>query len=392
MRILSILIDARKQWGGPVQSVSEVVRMQHAAKLAPCVVSLKRPGELGAFEPPGTLLLFEPSAPARFGNSAALIRWLEENARQFDLVVVNEIWSVMIQRAMRTLRRLQVPFIVQPRGSLDPSDLQKKWLLKEILGRLIVGPNLAGAACVLAASKPEGERLNTFGARVPIEVLPHPIAPKVHGDRQAFRDRLGFAPDDFVLLFLSRLDPKKRVELLLAAFEQVAAQLPQARLVVAGGGQPGYVEGIKRRMAQSPFAARMHFAGFIGGAEKQDALAGADLFVLPSNFENFGVAVVEALQAELPVVVSKGVQIWQEVAAAGAGAVFEGGAAPLAELLVEIGQSPPRRREMQTNAAALGQRYTPAKLTDRYLSLWHKYARQPRQSGDATHPRPTDAP
>jgi glycosyltransferase involved in cell wall biosynthesis len=119
------------------------------------------------------------------------------------------------------------------------------------------------------------------------------------------------------VLFLSRLHPKKGVELLLEAWPSVRRVRPGARLVIAGAGEPRYMASLRR--AAGGGVGGIEFVGFVAGEAKAACLAGADVFVLPSFNENFGIAVLEAVAAGLPVVVSPGVQLgpWVESRAVG---------------------------------------------------------------------------
>ena len=372
MRVLNILIDIRKIWGGPVRSVGDLVRIQRDLGMTPVVLGVDRGGEVALFEGAESVIRCAPSFPGRFSNSNAAIAWLKANIETFDLVIVNEVWSVMVQRALALLRRRGVPYILQPRGSLDPYDLRKKASFKALLGRLVVAPNLAGARCILAASAVEKERLNTFGASVPVEVLPHAISPLPPGKRSTLRDRLGFGARDVVFLSISRFDPKKRLDLLLQAFVGTRKLVPNARLLIAGDGPSAHKKALKAMAAASPCAGDISFLGFLDGTGKQDALAAADIFVLPSDFENFGVAVVEAMHAGLPLILSTGVQIWKDVVESGAGIVFDGTAKDLRDGMASLASDENRRRLMGRHAATLAEAYSPEKLSAAYLSLWRR--------------------
>jgi len=374
MKILHLLIDVRSSWGGPVRSVRDLVRIQRSLGIEVCVVSLKREGTVEEFEG-ARVMTFPPSFPSRFGNSSGAVQWLRENARQFDLALVSEVWSLFIQRAMSVLRECGVPYVVQPRGSLDPSDLKKKQKLKQILGPLFVRKNLEAAKCILTASDAESERLETFGAKVPRRTLSHPVRPNPPGNRQRLRAEWQVPPEMPVFLYLSRIDPKKRVHLLLEAFDRAAAKLPPCRLLIAGDGNPALVATLQEQAKSMACGKEIFFLGFQGGERKSDLLAAADVFVLPSEFENFGIAVVEALHAGLPVVLSTGVQIYQGIVAAGAGLSFGDSAVDLAEILVRLGTDAGLRWTMARAAATYAPHFSPERLAPVYSAFWSSMAR-----------------
>jgi glycosyltransferase involved in cell wall biosynthesis len=374
MKILHVLIDVRGTWGGPVRSVKELVKMQRKLGFEPTVLSLDRAGKAEEFEGAASVLTFAPSFPERFGNSNLAIQWLREHAQEFDLVIVSEIWSFLNQRAMSVLRGMKIPYIVQPRGSLDPSDLRKKGLLKKILGALIVRRNLEGANCILTASRLEETRLESFGARVTRKTLPHAVESSVLGDRESTRAEMGIAAESVVFIFLSRVDPKKRVDVLIEGFSK--AGIADAKMWIVGSGDEQLVRKLKKTASETPKPESIDFLGFQAGERKRNLLAGADVFVLPSDFENFGIAVVEALQAGLPVIISRGVQLWQEIVEAGAGiAVESGDAAGLSEAMRLLANSAEKREEMGKRAREMGQRFLPEHLYQVYDGFWRSCAR-----------------
>jgi glycosyltransferase involved in cell wall biosynthesis len=149
-----------------------------------------------------------------------------------------------------------------------------------------------------------------------------------------FRARHPRLRDGKIVLFLSRLDVKKGIELLLDAFAAIQARVPGACLVLAGDGPAAYVESLKAHAHAVGIASRVLWPGFLGGEDKRAALADAEVFVLPSYSENFGLAVAEAMAAGLPVVVSDKVAIHADISRARAGLVVRCDARELAEALL----------------------------------------------------------
>lgn len=139
-----------------------------------------------------------------------------------------------------------------------------------------------------------------------------------------------------MILFLSRLDPIKGLNLLLPTFAQVREQNPGVTLVLAGDGDPAFVACLQQEAVRLGIASDILWTGFLAGEEKWAALADADVFVLPSYSENFGVAVVEAMALGLPVVVSDQVGIHREIAEAQAGLVVPCDIEELARALIQL--------------------------------------------------------
>ena len=174
----------------------------------------------------------------------------------------------------------------------------------------------------------------------PLKLSPPPIVEPngVHLDefdvlpaRGAFRStypQIGNAP---LIVFLSRVHHKKGLDLLVPAF----AKLPQkdAMLVIAGPDSDGYSEQVRKMIAEHNIVERVIFTGMLYGQDRVAALADADLFCLPSYQENFGIAVVEALAAGTPVVISDQVNLFNDVLAAGVGGVVPCKIEPLVDEL-----------------------------------------------------------
>src|SRR5205823_5894989 len=122
----------------------------------------------------------------------------------------------------------------------------------------------------------------------------------------------------FVVLFMGRLHYKKGLDLLIPAFAR--AGIPDSVLLIAGPDD-GYLRQAKKLVAENNLADRVKFTGMLQGEQRISTLANADLFVLPSYQENFGIVAIEALAAGTPVIVSDQVNLWPEIVAAGVGAV-----------------------------------------------------------------------
>lgn len=135
------------------------------------------------------------------------------------------------------------------------------------------------------------------------------MPPLIPDARARLRALIGVQGDRAVVVFMSRVHPKKGIELLL---EAAAAVSPPFDLVIVGSGEAKYLAELKRKAADR-LAGRIHWFGFKEGDEKWCALQGADLFVLPSYSENFGIAVLEAIACGVPVVISDQVALQDEV-------------------------------------------------------------------------------
>jgi len=244
---------------------------------------------------------------------------------------------------------------------------RRPWL-KRLSFRLIESRILKGSAGVHYTSEQEALEAQEWGVRHNRLVIPNPV------DLPAPADvRVRTLAARTVVLFLSRLDPKKGLDLLLPAFARVRAHHPEAVLVIAGDGDPAFVDDLKQQAHQLGLDSGVIWAGFLQGEKKRAAFADADIFVLPSYSENFGVAVVEAMGAGLPVIVSDQIGIHCEVARANAGLVVECAVESLESALTAALGDAPLRAKMGANAATLAKQFSPEivaqQLNDAYARI-----------------------
>jgi glycosyltransferase involved in cell wall biosynthesis len=243
--------------------------------------------------------------------SRGLARWLGKSVASYDVVHIHALFSFSSTIAARAARRSRVPYIVRPLGTLARYGMAQHPLLKKVSWRLVERAMIANAAAVHFTSTAERDEAMRL-AELSAEVVPLGIDIDAYSTERAATDRLN-------VLFLARIHPKKQLDVLLRA----VAAVPEMQLIVAGSGDAGYVEGLKRLAAHLGIADRVQWAGHLEGEPKKRAFAEAGIYVLPSLNENFGIAVVEAMASALPVVVSTGVAIHKEIEAAGAGIVAD---------------------------------------------------------------------
>lgn len=318
--------------------------------------------------------VFPRSWPEGRFQSAELGRWLHQAVPTFDVVHLHGVFHAPALHVRRACRSAGVPYVLSPHGQLDPFDLAKHRLAKQLYGPVAIRPLVADAEVVVLTTALEQERLVTYGAATRTAVVPLPVQAPGPGNRVGFRERHGVPPDAVVVLFLSRLDVKKGLDLLVAAL-QGPDRPDDVWLVVAGSGDPEVEADLTRSLAGTALGRRCVRTGFISGTDKDDAFAAADVFALPSRNENFGIVVIEAMAAGLPVVVSDETYVHADISAADAGAVCAAeDAASCRAALQPLLESPVARREAGRRAAALAAaRFAPgaatATMVDVYRSL-----------------------
>ncbi len=361
MKILQIVPSVSLVYGGPSQMVlglsSALVRAGAEVTLIttdangdidqdPLDVPLETPIDQDGYK----LIYFRCAPFRRYKFSTKLLMWLARHAQEYDVAHIHALFSPISSMAATVARQQGLPYVLRPLGTLDPADLRKKARLKQIYATALEKPNLANAAAVHFTTQQEATVSERFGVETNDWVFPLGVVLPESGPSP--RAALGIAPDRLVILFMSRIDPKKGFDLLIPALEQMIAAGQEFDFVLAGGNpqDPGYVEKIHQQIRNSPLGARSHLVGFVGGGEKTAWLETADVFVLPSYYENFGIAVAEAMTVATPVVISDQVHIWDAIQASNSGWVCECNVDSLAQSLTASLQDSTERQRRGQNA------------------------------------------
>lgn len=397
MRILQIVPSISLIYGGPSQMVRGFAQGLAAAGAEVTILTTNSNGDSGQSplavplgtpvqEANYTVRYFACSPWRRYKFSVGLLAWLYQHAHEFDLAHIHALFSPLSTAAATVARDRGLPYVLRPLGTLDPADLQKKKRLKQVYGRLFEAPNMAGAAALHFTSPIEAEVSHRFGTSTQDWVIPLGVQPPAalsEAERQSLLAQLGIPQNQPLVLYLSRLDPKKGLDLLLPALEQLTAQGIDFHLVLAGGNpqDPAYEQAIAQRVDGGVLGDRTTLTGFVTGSTKAALLGAADLFVLPSYYENFGIAVAEAMAAGVPVIVSKGVYIWPDIAASASGWVcdltLDGVIQTLTEALKDSAQ---RQLRGQQARAYARENYDWGAIAHQTLAAYHTVLSQPRSS------------
>ncbi len=286
--------------------------------------------------------------------------WLKENLERFDGVVIHGLWQWHGYGSYRMVRQ-RIPYVVFPHGMLDPyfkrafplKHLKKQvyWVAREY--RVLRD---ARAVCFTTPIERDSAA-ETFWPRRWNSVVVSFGTSEPPGDpatqREIFLTQYPGLRQHRFFLFLSRIHSKKGCDLLLEALGRVAPAHPDLDLVIAGPDEGGLRPELETQARRLGIHSRVHWTGMLEGDLKWGAFHAAEAFVLPSHQENFGVAVVEALACELPVLISDKVNIWPDIAHDEAGIVnadtAEGTYRSMAALLA---MQPEERRRMVSNGLA----------------------------------------
>ena len=252
-----------------------------------------------------------PLASVWNGHAQGLWRFLQRNASRFDLIHIHEPWHYSSCAAYVAAQRAGVPLMVSIHGAMMAGALrrkrQRKFLYLNLVQRRML--NAMGAVHTLAPA--ETQALSALGVRCPFFQAPNgvsremlraldaaPVSPLIERHPQLAGRR--------VILFLGRIIARKGLIPLAEAFIALARRHPDAMLLVAGEPQDDTAAQARAALHRAGLRQRAVFAGMLTGADKLAALRLADIFALPSQFEGFSAAILEALAARLPVVISAG--------------------------------------------------------------------------------------
>ncbi len=282
----------------------------------------KRPGFLKTF-PIGY-------GPRRLGRSPEMLRWLSERCSSGEVNVLHNhgMWQMNAVYPAWAVKSSNVQLVYSPRGAFSEWAMQHGSFVKRLFWPVLQRPAARAANCFHATAESEYRDIRRLGFTQPVAIIPNGIDLPIPHHRQECDQR--------TLLFLGRLHVVKGLDLLLPAWGAVQKAFPQWRLVIVGGddgyyGVSGYLGELMAKV-QALGLERVEFRGPLYGEEKLQAYRDADLYVLPSYSENFGMTVAEALAIGTPALVSKGAP-WADLEVNGAGWWFDVGVAPLVDCL-----------------------------------------------------------
>ena len=373
--VLHVIPSISTAEGGPARAIRVMERALSSAGV--CVTVLTTD-----FDGPGRRL--SDSAKGQAGNGVTrvyitrwtdaykiapgAIPWLWRNVGRFDVVHIHALFSFLSVVAGAIAFARGVPYVIRPLGTLARYGVtQRRPWLKRLSIALVEGPLLRRAGFVHCTSQAELEEARLQGIAFRGGVIPL----GVENASAKAEEPTAAAEREQKILFLSRIDPKKNVEGLLRAFALLAERRPNAVLLVAGSGPAEYLARLKSLAQELAIAGRVQWLGYVEGEAKAALLASAELFVLPSFSENFGIAVVEAMLAGIPCVLSRGVGIADESQAAGCSVVVAPEPAAIAAALVDLLGDGDRRQHMGRLAKAWAERaYSTETMATRLLDLY----------------------
>jgi glycosyltransferase involved in cell wall biosynthesis len=313
MRVLHVIPSLSPSSGGPSFALPAMARALSSFDVQVIAASTDDDGRgkhlqdirLGQITPQdGCGAIFFRKQTEFYKASLPLRSWLRRHVKEFDAVHIHAVFSFASLAAGHAAASAGVPYVVRPLGVLNRWGMEnRRKLVKALSFRLLDLPMLRKAAAMHYTSRMEMDDAARFGLEnlqrvIPIgmDLTPFDALPA----REVFSARFQETAGTRNILFLSRIDEKKGIDLLLAAFARLAPDRPDIRLIICGGGDPALVGRLQAQAVSLGLAGRVIWAGQVTGEFRLAAFSAAELFVLPSHSENFGIALLEAMAAGLP--------------------------------------------------------------------------------------------
>lgn len=261
-------------------------------------------------------------AHGKLSRHPEIISALEEELESADVLHIHALWEEIQHQAARAAQRMNKPYVLTPHGMLDPWNMRKSRLGKQLYLALRLRRNLDRASLLHFTTEIERRWVDRLELSPPamVETLGLDLSEFDNlPDRGTFRAQNPRLANKPIILFLGRIHYGKGLELLIPALAMMRRK--DAVLVIAGPDSGGYQANVERWIAEHGVRDRVIFTGMLDTPAKLAALTDADLLAAPSFHENFGLAVIESLAVGTPVIVSDQVNLHPEVTAAKVGAV-----------------------------------------------------------------------
>lgn len=384
MKVLHVIPSVATVRGGPSQAILEMVKALRKNDIDAEIVTTNDNGEdildvpLGKFinyqqVPVQFFPRFSPSIHAlrEFAFSRELTIWLWQNIRNYDLLHIHGIFSYAPTIAMAIARRQKVPYIVRPYGLLCEWSLQQKARKKKLYLKLIEKANLDHSQSIHFTSIVEQKEALPLNLTSSSFVLPLGIYPpqRILNAREKLKKHLNIPTDEPIILFLSRLHPKKGLDYLIPALSKLSDY--RFTFIVAGSGDSDYETEVKTLVTTHGIAEKTHFTGFVKGETKDLLIQGADIFALTSYSENFGISVLESLAAGTPVIITPGVALSDIVQQQHLGYVTELNINDIATTIENFLDHPQESKEMGYRARQfILDNYTWDKIASKMISVY----------------------
>lgn len=304
---------------------------------------------------PEVIEIDQPSGPLGFPTRSQTRRF-SEALMGVEVLHLHTPWEPANIPFARAALRAGVPYVVTVHGMLDNWCMAQKSLKKRIYLAIGARRMLERASAVHCTAQAELEQAQRWFPRGRGIVIPLVF------DLEPFRTLPGAEParkaiaaaktDEPIILFLSRLHEKKRVDIVIEMAKLLRDDGIGVQTIIAGTGESAYESALRAQVEREGLGDRVHLVGLVTGEAKVSLFEQASVFVLPTSQENFGFVLIEAMAAGTPVVTTEGVDIWPELKESGGAVIASAEARTFAAEVASLLKDDARRKAMGENARA----------------------------------------
>lgn len=389
-RVLQVIPVVGIRMGGPAVNVVElsgalrdagIESVVYATDVGSAPNALERVPLSAANLPAGAdeieLHTFKARPPHRLMYAPSMGGNLRRGVAGFDVVHIHSLFLYPQFAAFRHALAKGVPYVVAPCGALDPNLRYRSPRAKKLTDVLWQRRMLNRAAALHYKTDEERDLTADLAYAAPPVVVPNGIrweAFQSGADGRRFRERFLGGHEGPVVMNLGRLSHKKGLDVLIRAFALVRRGRPDVRLAIVGPDDEGLVPTLRGVATEAGVGDAVAFPGLLSAGERAGALAAADVWALPSSTENFGNAVLEALAAGVPAVLSPEINIAPAAAAAGAAIVAAREPEAFAGAIERLLDDPAERETLAGRARAFARGYDWAAIAPRMLAVYEEAA------------------
>lgn len=257
--------------------------------------------------PAASVSSFASLGPSRLCFSPAMRRAATDTRGVPEVLHQHGIWTAASEVA-NVWRGRRGPTVLAPHGSLEGWALRKSPLRKALALRLFEGRNLREANCLHATANAEVDNIREVGLEGPVALIPNGVSRnwiESTGDGERFREKAGIRLGERIVLFLSRITPKKGLPLLIEAWATQRCRLRGWCLLIAGTDEFSHRSALIAQVEAASLTESVRFLPPLYGPDKRDAFEAAEVFALPSYSEGSPMAVLDALGAGVPVLTTR---------------------------------------------------------------------------------------
>lgn len=391
MRVLHVVPGLSPQFGGPSKAVMQICKALNSKGVKADIVTtnadvrgvlrvkLNTPVVIDEV----TVYFFNSPFLRKYGFSLTLVKWLKKNIDNYDLIHFHSFFSCLLLPILSLATKNKKPLILRPCGMLAPEVLKRNYdgiissyisyIAKSIFLK-IVKPYIKKISAIHYTA--EDERISSKPLNLNKREIVLPLGLNFEEyrnyiDSQKLQSGLPRNDGKKIILFMSRIDPKKGLDIFVNSVIKLKKNRDDFVVIIAGSGDKHYERKIKERVRSANLDEIISFPGFIEGKEKYQMLYKADLFVLPSYNENFGISVIEAMLCGVTVVISNKVAIYREIRERNAAYIVETDENSLYDGLNDLLDDENLRNELAENGKKIvDDYYDIGKVVDKMINVY----------------------